>query len=192
MIPTSCRCHAAASRCAFPAPFGVSGEGARKASGKGPGCSLASPQPTLVKALQISPDFEHTKPQSDTSVAFVHRKISDGDIYYVYNRKNRSEKVEAAFRLAGKRRNFGVPRPGAIEPASYRVADGRTTVSLKLDPAEAVFIVFRKAGSAQGRTLPQVTDTAVGTIDRFLDGRVSAQPGRPASVTLDKLERVER
>ena len=162
-----------------------SGEGVRKV-GKGQvfaGQSAAA----VLKALQISPDFEHTKPQSDTSVAFVHRKISDGDIYYVYNRKNRAENVEATFRLAGKAPELWHAETGEIEPASYRVANGRTTVSLKLDPAEAVFIVFRKAGSAQGRTLPQVTETAVGTIDGSWTVAFQPNRGAPASVTLDKL-----
>jgi hypothetical protein len=162
-----------------------SGEGAHKV-GKGQvfaGQSAAA----VLKALQIFPDFEYTKPQSDTSVAFVHRKISDGDIYYVYNRKNRAENVEATFRLAGKAPELWHAETGEIEPASYRVANGRTTVSLKLDPAEAVFIVFRKAGSAQGRTLPQVTETTVGTIDGAWTVAFQTNRGAPASVTLDKL-----
>ncbi|HWE37394.1 MAG TPA: glycosyl hydrolase [Isosphaeraceae bacterium] len=162
-----------------------SGEGARKV-GKGQvfaGQSAAA----ALKALQISPDFEYTKPQSDTSVAFVHRKISDGGIYYVYNRKNRAENVEATFRLAGKAPELWHAETGEIEPASYRVADGRTTVSLKLDPAEAVFMVFRKAGSAQGRMLPQVTETAVGTIDGSWTVAFQPNRGAPASTTLDKL-----
>ncbi len=86
-----------------------SGKGTRKV-GKGQlfaGQSAAD----ALKALKIAPDFEHTKPQIDTSVAFVHRKISDGDIYFVYNRKNRAEDVRATFRLAGKCRTFGMPRP---------------------------------------------------------------------------------
>jgi hypothetical protein len=47
-----------------------------------------------LQALKVSSDFEHTKPQSDTAVAYVHRKISDGDTYFVHNRKNRAENVE--------------------------------------------------------------------------------------------------
>ncbi len=162
-----------------------SGKGTRKV-GKGQvfaGQSAAA----VLKALQIAPDFEYTKPQGDTSVAFVHRKISDGDIYFVHNRKNRAENVEATFRVAGKAPELWHADTGEIEPAAYRVADGRTTVSLKLDPADAVFIVFRKAGSAQGRTLPRVTQKAVGTIDG--SWTVAFQPNRdaPASITLDKL-----
>jgi hypothetical protein len=162
-----------------------SGEGVRTV-GKGQVFAGQSAADAL-KALQVAPDFEHTKPQSDTAVAFVHRKIPDGDIYYVHNRNNRAENLEATFRLAGKAPELWHAETGEIEPAAYRVANGRTTVPLNLDPAEAVFVVFRKAGSAQGRTLPQVTETPVGTIDGSWTVAFQPNPGAPASITLDKL-----
>ncbi|ENH6066289.1 hypothetical protein ABWA34_004813, partial [Escherichia coli] len=71
--------------------------------------------------------------------------------------------------------------------ASYKVANGRTVVPLTLDPREAVFVVFRKAGSAQGRTLPKVTETPVATIDGSWQVAFQPNRGAPASVTLDKL-----
>ena len=39
-----------------------------------------------------------------------------------------------------------MPRPGKAEPASYKIADGRTTVPLTLEPWGTVFVVFRKPG----------------------------------------------
>ncbi len=35
-----------------------------------------------LKALNVAPDFDHTKPQSDTRILFVHRKVADSDIYF--------------------------------------------------------------------------------------------------------------
>jgi hypothetical protein len=162
-----------------------SGEGVRKV-GKGQVFAGQS-APAVLKALEVAPDFEYTKPQSDTSVAFTHRKISDGDIYFVHNRKKRAENVEATFRVAGKAPELWHAETGEIEPAAYKVANGRTTVSLKLDAADAVFVVFRKAGSAQGRTLPQVTETPVRTIDGSWTVAFQPNRGAPASITLDKL-----
>lgn len=140
-----------------------------------------------LQALQVSPDFEHTKPHSDTEVAYVHRRIADGDIYFVHNRKNRAENVEVTFRVAGKAPELWDAVTGEIKPVTYSVANGRTTVPLNLDPAGSVFVVFRKPGSAQGHTLPQVTETPVATIDG--SWRVAFQPNRgaPASITLDRL-----
>lgn len=161
------------------------GEGTHKV-GKGQVFAGQSAADAL-QALEVAPDFEHTKPQSDTAVAYVHRRISDGDIYFVHNRKNRAENVEITFRVAGKAPELWDAVTGEIKPAAYRVANGRTTVPLKLDPAESVFVVFRKPGSAQGRTLPEITETPVGTIDGPWTVAFQPNRGAPASITLDRL-----
>ena len=41
----------------------------------------------VMRAIQIVPDFEYSKPQSDTEILFVHRQLKDGDLYYVDNRQ---------------------------------------------------------------------------------------------------------
>ena len=55
-----------------------------------------------LKALNVAPDFEHSKPNSDTRILFVHRKLVDGDIYFLDNRNDRDETIDATFRMAGK------------------------------------------------------------------------------------------
>ena len=55
-----------------------------------------------LKALSVAPDFDHTKPQNDTRILFVHRKVADGDIYFLDNRNDRDEAIDATFRIAGK------------------------------------------------------------------------------------------
>ena len=64
-----------------------------------------------MKALSFAPDFDHTKPQSDTRILFVHRKLADTDIYFVDNRNERDETVDASFRVTGKLRSYGMRRP---------------------------------------------------------------------------------
>lgn len=161
------------------------GEGTRKV-GKGQ-VFAGQTAADALQALEVSPDFEHTKPQSDTAVAYVHRKISDGDIYFVHNRKNRAENVEVTFRVAGNAPELWDAVTGEIKPAAYSAANGRTTVPLNLDPNESVFVVFRKPGSARGRRLPRVTETPVGTIDGSWTVAFQPNRGAPASITLDKL-----
>ncbi|GAB3412708.1 glycosyl hydrolase family 2 protein [Flindersiella endophytica] len=162
-----------------------SGEGTRKV-GNGQvfaGQSAAE----VLQALKVLPDFAHTKPQSDTALAYFHRTLPDGDIYFVHNRRNRAERVEATFRVAGKAPELWDAITGEINPAAYRVADGRTTVPLDLGASGSVFVVFRKPGSAQGGTPPKVEETPIGTIDG--SWKVAFQPNRgaPASITLDRL-----
>jgi len=55
----------------------------------------------VLAAERIVPDFEHTRPQPDTALLFVHRTLPDGEIYWVNNRRQRPESVEATFRVSG-------------------------------------------------------------------------------------------
>lgn len=140
-----------------------------------------------LTAIQAAPDFTYTQPQSDTSLLFVHRKLADGDLYFVDNRNNRPETVDATFRVQGKAAELWHPDTGESEPASYRIAGGRTTVPLHLDPYETVFVLFRKPAREPSRTLPQVVETPIASVEGAWD--VSFQPdrGAPATITLDRL-----
>ena len=56
----------------------------------------------VFNALKVAPDFDYTKPESDARLLFVHRKLQDGDLYFVDNRSDRDETVDASFRVTGK------------------------------------------------------------------------------------------
>jgi hypothetical protein len=154
----------------------------------GKGTVYAGQDPAQVfAALQVKPDFDHTKPESDTRILFVHRRIADGDIYFLDNRNNRDETVEATFRVSGKAPELWHAETGTAEAASYRIADGLTTVPLHLEPWGSVFVVFRKATSEVSRTLPEARETLLATEEG--PWNVAFQPGRgaPPSITLDAL-----
>ena len=70
----------------------------------------------------------------DTNLMFVHRKLADGDVYFVDNRNDRAESVNAIFRVDGKAPELWDAASGETKPASYSIANGRTTVPLHLDP----------------------------------------------------------
>ena len=72
-----------------------------------------------LKALSVAPDFEHTKPQSDTRILFVHRKLADADIYFLDNRNDRDETVDASFRVTGKAPELWYAETGKSRPTSY-------------------------------------------------------------------------
>jgi hypothetical protein len=145
---------------------------------------------TLAEAftsLKLVPDFDYTKPQSDTHVIFVHRKLTDGDLYFVDNRNDREEQIDATFRVAGKAAEVWHAETGTSEPASYTIAGGHTTVPLHLDPWGAVFVVFRKAAKNNSHTVPKSVETKVATVEG--SWKVAFQPGRgaPEAITMDKL-----
>jgi hypothetical protein len=140
-----------------------------------------------VKALKIDPDFEYSKPQPDTMLMFVHRKLSDGEIYWINNRHDREEDMEITFRVAGKAPELWHADTGVIEPASYKIVNGRTVVPLRLNGNDAVFVVFRKRASAASLTLADRKETQLGMVDG--DWMVAFQPNRgaPPEATFDKL-----
>jgi len=141
----------------------------------------------VLNTLRAAPDFDYTKPESDTRILFVHRKLADGDLYFVDNRNERDETVDASFRVTGKAPELWHAETGKSEPVSYKIADGRTKVPLHLEPWGTVFVVFREPTSETSRTLPKLTETQVATVDG--PWSVSFQPGRgaPLAITLDKL-----
>ena len=80
---------------------------------------------------------------------------------------------------------------GTSTPASYHIADGRTTIPLHLDPFGAVFIVLRSPAATPSRQLPPSVEAQVSTPEDLLDRNwnVSFQQGRgaPENLQLDHL-----
>ncbi|MCX6333718.1 MAG: glycosyl hydrolase, partial [Bacteroidia bacterium] len=92
----------------------------------------------VMTVLQIAPDFDYTKPDAGTNLLFVHRKLAKADIYWVNNRNNREEKLEATFRIEGKIPEIWQPVTGKTGEASYVIEKGVTRVALNLEPNDAV------------------------------------------------------
>jgi len=141
----------------------------------------------VFHAMQVEPDFDYTKPEADTRLEFVHRKVSDGDLYFVDNRSDHGESLDATFRVAGKEPQLWYAESGASKPVSFKIESGRTTVPLKLEPWGTVFVVFRKPTSQTARTLPAETHTQLASIDGPWTVQFQPDMGAPASVQLDKL-----
>ena len=80
-----------------------------------------------LSRARVQPDFEHTKPHEDTAFLTVHRTLADGDLYFVNNRNDREEDVEATFRVSGKEPELWYADTGVRTPASFTTTNGRTT-----------------------------------------------------------------
>jgi hypothetical protein len=141
----------------------------------------------VFAAMNVKPDFDYSKPEPDTRLEFVHRKLADSDLYFVDNRSDKPATVDATFRVAGKAPELWHAESGNSEPATFTIADGRTTVPLKLEPWGTVFVVFRKPTKETSFAAPEKTETQLATLEG--PWTVSFQPGRgaPSSITLDTL-----
>ena len=140
-----------------------------------------------LAALQVKPDFDYAKDGADSDVEFVHRKLAGGDIYFVDNRGDRAVAIEARFRVAGKQPELWHAETGTAELASFEIADGRTTVPLRLEPWGTVFVVFDQAAAAASRVVPAVRETTVATVSGAWKVGFEAGRGAPAFIAMDEL-----
>lgn len=75
---------------------------------------------------------------------FVHRKLDQGDIYYVDNRTVTAMKEQVTFRVSGYQPMVWNPVDGSSHSVSYRESDGHTQVDLQLKPEQSLYVVFKQ------------------------------------------------
>lgn len=141
----------------------------------------------VLNDLNIQPDFTYNKSQANSKLLYVHRKLNSGDIYWVNNRNNQNETIEATFRVSGKQPQIWHPESGKTEPASYSITNGRTTVSLNLTPNDAVFVVFQAPAKKMAVTLPARTEKEITTVEGSWNLTFQPDRGAPANAVFDKL-----
>jgi hypothetical protein len=107
-------------------------------------------------------------------------------VYFVDNREDRVENVDATFRVDGKTPELWDPATGETRAISYRIAEGRTTVPLHLDPNGSTFVLFRKTATQSTLQLPAPKETVIGGLDEALDRNwtVSFEPGKGAPAAI--------
>jgi len=138
----------------------------------------------------IGPDFSYQKTQPDTEILFVHRKLADGDVYFLNNRHSRNEKIEARFRVTGKQPELWNAVTGKSVPLSFKMEGAETVIPLDLQPEDAAFVVFRKplSGGVTSATIPAAGP--VQTMQLSGNWSVAFEPGRgaPASIAMPALK----
>lgn len=159
-----------------------------EATSFGKGQVLASTDIAAALAkIGVAPDFRFTGGQDGAAIPFLHRKLADGDSYFLVNQKDRTETIEAHFRVTGKAPELWDAQTGKARPVSYRIENGETVVPLVLAADDSVHVVFRKPAAAPSLTVPAPANTMLARVDG--PWTVAFQPGRgaPASATLAKL-----
>ncbi|MCS0630217.1 glycosyl hydrolase [Telluria mixta] len=145
-----------------------------------------------LRTLGISADFRFTGGGEGADIPFVHRRLDDGDSYFLVNRNNRKETIEAHFRVTGKAPELWHAETGTFEDASYRIVDGVTIVPLVLDAEESVHVVFRKPAAADAVTVKAPARASLLALDgpwtvRFQEGR-----GAPSGIVMPALAALDQ
>jgi hypothetical protein len=153
--------------------------------GKGRVIASGNIEATLADSA-IAPDFSYAAPDANAQVQFVHRRIADGDIYYVANRSN-AQTIEAHFRVSGKAPEIWRADSGAIEPVSYRIENKETIVPLAMNARESFFVVFKKPAAKSSLVIEKPSVEKIADIEGAWDVAFQANRGAPEKIQLPAL-----
>jgi hypothetical protein len=138
--------------------------------------------------IGVAPQFRFSGAQADPSIPFVQRTLADGDSFFLVNQKDRTETIEARFRVTGKVPEIWRAETGKVEAVSYRIENGETIVPLTLAADESLHVVFRKAATADALAIKKLVPTEVGRLDGAWGVSFQQERGAPASATLAELK----
>ncbi|MBX4530901.1 glycosyl hydrolase [Klebsiella pneumoniae] len=141
---------------------------------------------TALLELGIQPDFNYTG-DSTGKIRFVHRRLSDGDIYYVVNQETTPVNVEASFRVKGKKPELWHPETGKTEPVSYAIQGEQTVIPLGLTAGESNFVVFRKDTRSLTETIHQPVMVAARDIKGEWKIQFQKERGAPDGIRMNTL-----
>lgn len=121
------------------------------------------------------------------SLKYVHRRLDDGEIYWISNCSTKARKMTVSLRTEGYEPQFWNAEDGSRKEVSYRMSGGRTEVILDMDADDAGFIVMMDKTKVKEKTIPARSESWVTGIDG--PWTVSFQTGRgaPEGVVLDSL-----
>jgi len=141
----------------------------------------------VLRKMSVADDFS-----SEVPLRYIHRRDGDVDIYFLANPLNRELETPATFRVENKSPELWDPVTGeGRHLARYSRAGGLMTVSLRFEPYESFFIVFRERAEAPRTGVPPAANFPMLGDATLLTGpwEVSFDPkrGGPERITFDTL-----
>lgn len=133
----------------------------------------------------VAPDV--TFSDAKANIKFVHRRLNDGEIYWIANQTKQARKFTASFNVTGKKPQLWHADTGAKEDVSYEMVDGRTRVTLDMPAYDAVFVVFVDDTDVPAVTLAEPTRTAFAEFAQPWIVSFQAHRGAPSQIALDSL-----
>ncbi|MDX1936614.1 MAG: glycosyl hydrolase [Flavihumibacter sp.] len=120
-------------------------------------------------------------------ILYRHRKAGSLDIYWLNNRSQNVEDIEATFRVAGKVPELWFAETGKTEALSYHIANGFTKVKLHMEPNDALFVVFKNTATKNSVELPPVKVKELTSIEGPWDINFQKNRGAPFTAKFNKL-----
>ena len=131
--------------------------------------------------------FHYSGAAAGSSIPFVQRKLVDGESFFLVNQKDRTETIEARFRITGKAPEIWRAETGKAEAVSYRIENGETIIPMRLAADESLHVVFRKAAVADALSIKKPGLSTSADLDGAWGVSFQKDRGAPASATLATL-----
>ena len=132
----------------------------------------------------IDPDWTYT---GTDSLNFVHRRLSDAEIYWVNSPVNEYRKAEVSLRISGLKPYLWHPVSGEMKEISYSFAEGRTKLMLEFEPHDAYFIVFKGRTDVNSFILPKTENSVLARIEGGWDISFEDPFGQKKDVRFESL-----
>jgi hypothetical protein len=140
----------------------------------------------ILQQLGVDSDFE-----ADAPLRAIHRREGGQDFYFMANGEARRQSATCSFRVSGRQPEWWDPLTGERRDLpEFSESGGRTQISIRMEPLESGFVVFRNPVTHQstisGENFPgfQTVTSLAGPWQVAFDPRW----GGPAQVTFSLLE----
>jgi len=101
------------------------------------------PVAEVLNQLSIFPDLT-TNTQDPKEIMYIHKKLPEMDIYFVFNQQNRVLNREVLFRISGKTPEIWNAENGDIKkPAIYSIEENQTRIPVSFQPYESKIFIFK-------------------------------------------------
>ncbi len=141
---------------------------------------------SVLAKLELVPDVAHA---TGAEILFRHRRLDNGDIYFLSNRSAEDASGEYRFRVSGRVPELWRADTGETRRLSYRMENDTTVVDLPVAAKDALFVVFRDKTRKREVSVPTQQWQPLVSLSEgpwqvvFQEGR-----GAPATTTLASLQ----
>lgn len=118
-----------------------------------------------LRARDVTPDLTYTGREPDAALSWQHRRLPDGDLFFLGNRQRRVEEVVVSFRGMGGRRPeiWRTETAARAAAAVFEQSGDRALVPLRFEPGESVVVIFRESAAGTVRSLTKDGQAVVTT-----------------------------
>lgn len=121
------------------------------------------------------------------AVDYVHRNLGNTQIYWLSNKSDVPVSEEFSFRVSGRKPQCWNPETGEVSDVTYRIAEGRTYVSVDMMPHDAFFIVFSEKADLTEYTVPESETKELFEVTGPWEVAFQRGRGAPESIEMESL-----